>query len=148
MQKEVKKINKNWYRAKDLEGPWKYGSLINLDEGFCYIVPPCNGASTYSPNQLVVLNMTRVNPETVCQYTGLYDKNEKSVWENDIVARRDAKGNIRALGVVRYGAFNCSCCDGVFGWTFDGDVDIREPYFYEVIGNIFDNPELLKGVEL
>lgn len=141
MQKEVKEKQSRTilFRGKRVDGlGWVQGYLFRF-WGKAYIL-----WSMVNDNP----DMIEVVPETVCQFIGLSDKNDNPVWENDIVSRKDAKGNIRALGVVRYGAFNCSCCDGVFGWTFDGDVDIRDPYFYEVIGNIFDNPELLKGVEL
>lgn len=78
-----------------------------------------------------------VNPDTVGQFTGLTDKNGKKIFEGDIVATQWCRG------VVCYGEFNCSCCDGIYGWYFDG-ADIREYDMYEVIGNIHDNPELLE----
>lgn len=79
-----------------------------------------------------------VIPETVGQFTGLADKNGKQIFEGDIVRWP----GLRAVGIVQYGEFNCSCCDGVFGWHF-GTEDIRDHDSYEVIGNIHDNPELL-----
>ena len=81
-----------------------------------------------------------VLPETVGQFTGLTDKNGKKIFEGDIVASQWLRG------VVCCGEFNCSCCDGVYGWYFDG-ADIREYDMYEVIGNIHDNPELLGRAE-
>ena len=85
------------------------------------------------------LNHKIVLPETIGQFTGLTDKNGKKIFEGDIVASQWCRG------VVCYGEFNCSCCDGIYGWYFDG-ADIREYDMYEVIGNIHDNPELLGGV--
>lgn len=88
-------------------------------------------------------------PETLCQYTGLTDKNGKKIWENDIV-KRDLFGDEVAYGKIVW---------RVIGFTgFALKIHIR---FYpigrgmsddeegqmccdEVIGNIFDNPELLK----
>ena len=89
-----------------------------------------------------------VIPETVGQYTGLTDENGTKVFEGDILAIYNKwKKREEIKGVVKYGCFNCSCCHGVYGWYIDGG-DIRylegEPLFF-VVGNIHDNPELLKG---
>ena len=83
-----------------------------------------------------------VIPETVGQYTGLNDRNGKRSFEGDFVRWPGRK----EVGLVQYGEFNCSCCEGVFGWHF-GTEDIREHDYYEVIGNIHDNPELMREAQ-
>ena len=81
------------------------------------------------------------------QYTGLHDKNGKEIYEGDIIGYKDWEGKMRIDGVVKYGEFNCSCCEGVYGWYVDYG-DIRAINIHEVIGNIYDNPDLLeKGKE-
>lgn len=87
-----------------------------------------------------------VDPSTICQCTGLRDKNGNLIWENDIVGLYNENKEKRyAVGSVEYGTCNCSCCDGVYGWYFTDNADIRESGRYEVIGNIFDNQKLLES---
>ena len=85
-----------------------------------------------------------VVPKSIGQFIGLTDKNGKKIFEGDILQSwSDYHQNYYNQGVVRYGEFNCSCCDGVYGWYLDGG-DIRNIDDYEVRGNIHDNPELLE----
>ena len=86
-----------------------------------------------------------VIPESVSEFTGLTDKNGKKIFEGDIVTNdycleKDKTKN----SIIEYGKWNCSCCNGVFGWVSNGFVDFRDEDVI-VIGNIHDNPELLKG---
>ena len=83
-----------------------------------------------------------VDPETVGQYTGLTDKNGRKVFEGDIVERGDRIWIIEYD--VKYAKFVMKTFTerGVF-WTRSFDLIPSE--WCEVIGNIFDNPELLKG---
>lgn len=114
------------------EGQWIEGSLVRFPDGtteICYSGEKCD---------IDELDKATVETETVGQFTGLTDKNGKRIFEGDIVRQPGQK----QVGLVQYGEFNCSCCDGVFGWHF-GDEDIRDHDSYEVIGNIHDNPELL-----
>lgn len=83
------------------------------------------------PNQL---RLYEIDPETLCEYTGLIDKNGKKIFENDYVRCDDT------VGIVQYGEMGDGCCAGVYGWYF-GFGDIRKYEDYEVTGNTLDTPE-------
>lgn len=89
-------------------------------------------------------NWDEIIPETVSEFTGLTDKNGTKIFEGDIlIAEWDDAWGKEYFAVARYGEFNCSCCEGVYGFTFDkGDIRLHE--HYKVVGNLWDNPELMK----
>lgn len=70
----------------------------------------------------------------VMQYTGLKDKNGVEVYEGDIL-----KHNHKVQQVESKLDWNCGCCGFVYGYS------IEDPNDIEVIGNIFENPELLNN---
>lgn len=141
-------------KRKD-NGEWIEGSLLVLDadSGYYFITEPFESASTLPVRDLIYNHTHLVDPETVCQFTGLTDKNGNKIWENDVCQYGDSDG-YEAEFVVKYGrredyqginlGFYIEWLDTDDGyrsdicfWTEDRDV--------EVIGNIFDNPKLLKG---
>lgn len=85
-----------------------------------------------------------VNPDTICQYTGLADKNGKKIWENDILKAYLDETYPEDTTYIKIawseGRFctNENCSDDIE--TFEKwDAD-----HFEACGNIFDNPELLE----
>ena len=88
-----------------------------------------------------------VIPETVSQFTGLYDKNGVRIWENDIVRYNDLAFNPnigRFENMIFTSAVTYNLDNGCFS-PFEPDT--FESYIraenVEVIGNRFDNPDLL-----
>lgn len=93
-----------------------------------------------------VWEYAEIDPETLCQFTGLHDKNGKRIWENDIVLviyenRYYEKKKLSTEKIVfARGA-----------WYIGGKVrnelyaiDEDAIFQVEIVGNIFDNPELLQ----
>ena len=135
------------FKAKRVKnGEWIEGSLIDLDidSGYCYIVPPYKQASTLPIGFLITDGMELVIPETLCQFTGLCDKNGKKIWENDILMAHldesypeDATYEAVEWGVAGWVGHEANSIDRQYIDEFDLE-------HYEVVGNIFDNPELLQ----
>ena len=84
----------------------------------------------------------RIDPSTVGQYTGLKDKNGNRIFEWDIV-KTDKFSEQNKQYIIKYdlqfGAFIGQDRYNIYFVTFDGDSGE-----FEVIGNIYDNPELLE----
>lgn len=143
------------FKAKRIDnGEWVEGNLIDLDidSGYCYIVPPYKKASTLPINFLITDRMKLVVPETLCQFTGLCDKNGKKIWENDIIKYHF--GEIYAP--IKYGCYQ-NCFDSQkaehIGFYVDWSDEkcLRKDLGYWInmvdavpVENVFDQPELLQ----
>ena len=120
------------FRGKRIDnGKWIYGSLIieedPIADAFKYFIKPFN----FLTGKLVV-------PETVGQYTGSKDKNNKEIYEGDIVRYSDG---YTAVIVWK---------DTGFGLEFIEEVESPQTWYYlpngnilEILGNIYENPELI-----
>lgn len=137
------------FKAKKIsDGEWVVGNLIQS--------PFFNGVRSWISSEQedktrlrsisetqVQWRSVEVDSSTICQCTGLKDKNGKLIWENDII--RDKNGNF-------YKAFwqnNCyqlSCVKSdIFLIGAKWDLLCFKDFEIEVIGNIFDNKELLES---
>lgn len=84
---------------------------------------------------LIDLLTSDENSEIFMQYTGLKDKNDKEIYEGDIV--RDSRSN--DIYIIEWGKY------GFIQKEYDEpDTLLEYPEYCEVIGNIYENPELLK----
>lgn len=119
---------------KWIKGEWVYGYYIRYGwthQEKDYIVP------LYASD----LYAKEVIPETVGQYTGLTDKNGKKIFEEDII-----KWGLKPC-VVKLDECNASFCLYLYGTIKISGFNRDTMKLKEVIGNIYDNPELLKGAE-
>lgn len=99
------------------------------------------------------INFYSVDPSTVCQCTGLKDKNGKLIWENDIINGSVKRGAAFYRCLVLWNEckarFDVRAMDCNFPMTLDECTDdiSMSGFDYEVVGNIFDNPKLLEVQE-
>ena len=127
------------FKAKRIDnGEWVEGSLLQTTAVSLksFIVP----SACYTFDKWDWAEWLHVDTDTICQWTGLCDKNGNKIWENDVV-------------YIPYARLEDSYCRVVFkfgqfiGELADTAYDSIQNRKAEVIGNIFDNPELLGGAD-
>lgn len=135
------------FKAKRLDnGEWVEGNLITNERNenqkyIGYIFDERNGV-------IEDFDLVEVIPDTICQYTGLTDKNGRKVWENDICDRKEKYPEI-----VTYNKGDWQLdYSYVFGKEMHTDACnlgfyVCERNCVEVVGNIFDNADLLEVEE-
>lgn len=134
------------FRGKSIYGDgWLLGSLIKIEEDRYAVIPPLNNIEIGKN-----IGMYEVCPETVGQFTGLFDKNRKEIYEGDMIVVNDKYPKL-----VKYiDDYACFCLANIEdldekmdtgywhqvspGWWNSSKREIR------VIGNIYDHPELIK----
>lgn len=123
-------------KRKD-NGEWIYGvpcSFIGTTGEWCDCIMEVVEGYTD------VHNIYDINPETLGEYTGSVDKNGHKIYENDIVKMpKYGKGYILTKVYFKDGKF---AVDGSHYYFKD-----LNPKSKEVVGNIYDNPELLDTIE-
>ena len=122
------------------EEEWKYGYLIE-DEGYSFII---NQVIEANEQYITIGSWCPVNPDTLGQSTGLFDRNGKEVFVGDII--KCTRGCPHEVYLEKE-----------YGGTFIGGMpavylkDLGEGYAWteheEIIGNIYENRELLEDKE-
>ena len=138
------------YKAKRLDnGEWVQGNLIqscDATDGWEAIIIPTKNSNMFTKHikrgygNLGFENWYRVDPSTICQCTGLKDKNGKLIWENDIVWDSDERTFYEIIWNQEDMCWNVEDADG-------HKSEFEECYgsTIEVNGNRFDNSEPLES---
>lgn len=128
------------FKAKRLDsGEWVEGSLISTEDNSGFILR--SKTKAFIPkgtNTFCSTECYEIDPDTLCQFTGLTDKNGEKIWENDIVVLAGACGR-----------FVCKWADYIAKFIFENDFSSIDFVCYrgdeiEAVGNVFDNADLLE----
>lgn len=125
-------------------GEWVTGSLITCEDGTYKIATSCLEGKANEPILVCAYDVDR---DTICQCTGLKDKNGKLIWENDVMTAHlddDYPEDETYIRILWHGSGFYSKEKGSEDMQ---QVDEFDQEHFEVIGNIFDNPELLESEE-
>ena len=124
------------FRAKKADtGEWIEGL-----PSYCSTDGTITKLETYAPDKF---GMFTIDPDTLCQYTGLTDRNGRKIFENDIVEYRDCTTERYVVSwhddkaCFEYQQYGCS----IMNFDELSGVEV------EVVGSIVDNPELLEVQE-
>lgn len=130
MNREIKFRGKSIYDEE-----WQYGSLVKIEKDRYAVIPPLNDIEIGKS-----IGMYEVCLETVGQFTGLFDKNGKKIYEGDIIKGFD-------ITVEVWYSEDKACFIAEMKEPQNDMVDILGGYDtarMEIIGNIYDHPELIK----
>lgn len=142
------------FRGKTGAGNWVYGSLI-LAGRYCCILETEENVHPldypYLDPDLGVIDgqATPVLLETVGQFTGITDKNGNKIFEGDILEEKSLY-SLRTRTVVIGNAMTSFVYSTLEEWLEDWSTPIDDYEFgidlscYEIIGNVHDDPELLR----
>lgn len=130
------------FRGKRIDnGNWEYGQLKSIHKGGKHYETAYYILNIYGESRLA---KDAIEPNTLGQFTGLTDKNGKKIFEGDIVKRELTYITIEAYisWDTKYLQYRLICINGKhkgnYWWLTSNSED------YELIGNIYDNPELLE----
>lgn len=139
------------FRGKSIYGEdWLYGSLVKIEKDRYAIIPPLNNIEIGKN-----IGMYEVYPETVGQFTGLFDKYGKEIYEGDIVEWLFlsygcyGEQEIYLKGYIEWhqGGLVFNVTENDFenaGFYAISDLHTDTESDVKILGNIYDNPDLIK----
>ena len=125
---------KVWMNGEKVPSNWVYGGVCCGEGAFSIVY------AYMDEEKEIPIEKHVVYTDTIGQYTGLTDKNGKRIFEGDIV--KIHLMDFADIGFIRYAN---DCCRFQFVDKCSIGYGIDDTDVIEVIGNIHDNPELLKG---
>lgn len=132
------------FRGKDsITKRWVYGALVQQQDDLLKEKAFIISYSNYQFGDFSEAVMHEVDPETVGQYTGFVDKKGKKIFEGDIVSIYNSKAFLFAVEWNNQYVLKCTTngvSDNILN-VIESSEDV------EVVGNIYDNPELIKDGE-
>ena len=138
------------FRGKNKDIGWVYGQLAYDINGNTYIIQEVELDSSYGLEETILFATMwyRVDKETLGQYTGSKDKNGKEIYEGNIVLAPEWFGSLKCICIYQQEntvnpiqGFGLYSYDSYFR-KYNTLVESDEWDEFEVIGNIYDNPEL------
>lgn len=144
------------FRGKRLkDGKWIFGNLADYSmKVFNTTIEKKiifgNIVSFATDNFGFVVDDCAVDPDTIGQFTGLLDKNGKEIYEGDIITVNGLYPRVVLWDKMTWALMPAEYYHDKYFWVMNlqhPDLDWWEQFAdeFEIIGNIYDNPELLKG---
>ena len=133
------------FRGKRADnGQWVYGDLIHTRGGHPLICARHDFGS--------IVEGVEVDYNTVCQYTGMIDKNGNKIFEGDIIESHSLSGDIARHRIGFDESMGCYIATLLIGRQAGYFFQLNQKWIVEcdkvIAGNVYDNPEQTKGGEL